>query len=68
MLPAGKMKKNESCPNVIQVMQLLYMLQNPGANRGQEEPLQERSFKAQLFRLFSWITGMDQFEHLHIRQ
>ncbi|XP_039208195.1 phospholipid phosphatase-related protein type 5 isoform X4 [Crotalus tigris] len=44
------------------------VVKNPGTNRGQEEPLQEHSFKAQLFRLFSWITGMDQFEHLHIRQ
>lgn len=68
MLPAGKMKKNESCPNMIQAMPLLYILQSPGANGSEEEPLQEYSFKAQLFKLFSWVTGMDQFEHLHIRQ
>nr|XP_042696553.1 phospholipid phosphatase-related protein type 5 isoform X3 [Chrysemys picta bellii] len=44
------------------------VLQNPDIDNNQEDPLQQNSFKAHLVRFFSWITRMNRFEHLHIRQ
>ncbi|XP_028942749.1 phospholipid phosphatase-related protein type 5-like, partial [Antrostomus carolinensis] len=43
------------------------VLQNPGISNNQEDPLQRNSLKARIIRFFSWISGMDRFENLHIR-
>ncbi|XP_025048994.1 phospholipid phosphatase-related protein type 5 [Alligator sinensis] len=44
------------------------VLQNQGIDNNQEDPLQQNSFKEHLIRFFSWITGMNCFERLRIRQ
>ncbi|KAH1166580.1 hypothetical protein KIL84_015752, partial [Mauremys mutica] len=44
------------------------VLRNPDIDNNQEDPLEQNSFKAHLVRFFSWITRMNRFEHLHIRQ
>jgi len=44
------------------------VLQNQGVSNNQEDPLQRNSLKAHIIRFFSWISGMDRFEHLHRRQ
>ncbi|KAJ7408780.1 phospholipid phosphatase related 5 [Willisornis vidua] len=44
------------------------VFQSPGISNNQEDPLQRQSLKARIIRFFSWISGMDRFEHLQIRQ
>nr|XP_038039042.1 phospholipid phosphatase-related protein type 5 isoform X4 [Anas platyrhynchos] len=44
------------------------VLKNQGISNNQEDPLQPNSFKARIIRFLSWISGMDHFDHLHIRQ
>ncbi|XP_035188848.1 phospholipid phosphatase-related protein type 5 isoform X4 [Oxyura jamaicensis] len=43
------------------------VLKNQGISNNQEDPLQQNSFKARIIRFLSWISGMDHFDHRHIR-